>query len=142
VKVSEKQKHEQKKNISTEFIKKKSGPPEYWILPFFGRQLVFVVDNALFFSHRIGVRFCCVFVNSALKIQYHVVKNTLPHTAFSVILPTGKFRKNGDSTYSLRLNLSCVKQKSARFGDIFKRFWWEKLLQIQNKVRFREKKKL
>jgi len=29
------------------------------------------------------------FVNSALKIQCHVVKNTHLQTAFSVILPTG-----------------------------------------------------
>jgi len=29
-----------------------------------------------------------VFVNSALKIQCHFVKNTLPQTAFSAILPT------------------------------------------------------
>jgi len=32
----------------------------------------------------------CVFLNSALKIQYHVVTNTLQQTAFSAILPTGK----------------------------------------------------
>jgi len=32
----------------------------------------------------------CVFVNSAFKIQCHVVKNTLTQTAFSVIFPTGK----------------------------------------------------
>jgi len=32
----------------------------------------------------------CVFVNSALKIQCHIVKNTLLHTAFSAILPTAK----------------------------------------------------
>jgi len=31
----------------------------------------------------------CIFVNSALKIQCHVVKNTLLETAFSAILPTG-----------------------------------------------------
>jgi len=31
----------------------------------------------------------CVFVNSALKIQCHVVNNTLLQTAFSAILPTG-----------------------------------------------------
>jgi len=31
----------------------------------------------------------CVFVNSALKIQRHIVKNTLLQTAFSAILPTG-----------------------------------------------------
>jgi len=31
----------------------------------------------------------CVFVNSALKIQCHVVKHTLLRTAFSAILPTG-----------------------------------------------------
>jgi len=30
------------------------------------------------------------FVNSALKIQCHAVKNTLLLTAFSAILPTGK----------------------------------------------------
>jgi len=29
-------------------------------------------------------------VNSAFKIQCHIVKNTLLQTAFSVILPTGK----------------------------------------------------
>jgi len=34
----------------------------------------------------------CVFVNWALKIQCHVVKNTLLQTAFSAILPTGKGR--------------------------------------------------
>jgi len=33
-----------------------------------------------------GVRF----VNSALKIQCHVVKKTILQTAFSAILPTGK----------------------------------------------------
>jgi len=32
----------------------------------------------------------CVFVNSAIKIQCHVVKNTLLQTAFSAILPTGR----------------------------------------------------
>jgi len=31
----------------------------------------------------------CVFVNSALNIQCHVIKNTLLQTAFSAILPTG-----------------------------------------------------
>jgi len=31
----------------------------------------------------------CVFVNSALKRQCHVVKNALLKTAFSAILPTG-----------------------------------------------------
>jgi len=31
----------------------------------------------------------CVFVNSAFKLQCHIVKNTLLHTAFSAILPTG-----------------------------------------------------
>jgi len=30
-----------------------------------------------------------LFVNSTLKIQYHVVKNTHPQTAFSGILRTG-----------------------------------------------------
>jgi len=30
-----------------------------------------------------------VYVNSALKIQYHTVKNTLLQTAFSAILPAG-----------------------------------------------------
>jgi len=34
-----------------------------------------------------GVRF--FFVNWALKIQCHIVKNTLPQTAFSGVLPTG-----------------------------------------------------
>jgi len=29
------------------------------------------------------------FVNSAFKIQYQIVKNTLSQTAFSAILPTG-----------------------------------------------------
>jgi len=40
----------------------------------------------------LGLEFCesDVFVNSALKIQCHVVDNTLLQTAFSVILPTGK----------------------------------------------------
>jgi len=32
----------------------------------------------------------CVFVNSALNIQCHVVENTLLQTAFSAILPTGQ----------------------------------------------------
>jgi len=31
----------------------------------------------------------CVYVNSSLKIQCHIVKNTLLQTAFSAILPTG-----------------------------------------------------
>jgi len=31
----------------------------------------------------------CVFVNSALKLQYYIVKNTLLQTAFWAILPTG-----------------------------------------------------
>jgi len=31
----------------------------------------------------------CSFVNSALKIQCHIIKNTLPQTALSEILPTG-----------------------------------------------------
>jgi len=31
----------------------------------------------------------CVFVNLALKIQYHIVKYTLLQTDFSAILPTG-----------------------------------------------------
>jgi len=35
----------------------------------------------------------CVFVNSALKIPCHVVKNTLLQTAFSAILPTGRLAK-------------------------------------------------
>jgi len=30
-----------------------------------------------------------IFINSALKMQCRVVKNTLVQTAFSVILPTG-----------------------------------------------------
>ena len=30
-----------------------------------------------------------VFVESAFKMQYHIVKNTLPRTAFSAILPAG-----------------------------------------------------
>jgi len=35
-----------------------------------------------------------VFVNLALKIQCHVVKNTLLQTAFSAILPTGRLERN------------------------------------------------
>jgi len=31
----------------------------------------------------------CVFVSLPLKIQCHIVKNTLLQTAFSAILPTG-----------------------------------------------------
>jgi len=34
-----------------------------------------------------GARLC---INSALKIQCHIVKNTHLQTAFSAILPTGK----------------------------------------------------
>jgi len=33
----------------------------------------------------------CVFVISAFKIQRHVDKNTLLQTAFSVVLPTGRY---------------------------------------------------
>jgi len=31
---------------------------------------------------------------SALKLQRHIVKNTLPQTAFSAILPTGQYKNN------------------------------------------------
>jgi len=41
-------------------------------------------------QNRQTVRRSAFFVNSALKIHYHIVKNTLPQTAFSEILPTGK----------------------------------------------------
>jgi len=34
----------------------------------------------------------CVFVNSALEIQRHVVKNALLQTAFSAILPTRVYK--------------------------------------------------
>jgi len=34
----------------------------------------------------------CVFVNTALKIQCHIVKKTLLQTAFSAILPTRNFK--------------------------------------------------
>jgi len=54
----------------------------------------------------------CVFVNSALKVQCHFVKNTLLQIAFSAILPTGE---NGDpNAYDtetasvIRLNNSTV----------------------------------
>jgi len=41
----------------------------------------------------------CVFVNSVLKIQCHIDKNTL-HTAFSAILPTGSVVRHAEiSTY-------------------------------------------
>jgi len=33
----------------------------------------------------------CVFINSALKIQLHIVKSTLLQTAFSAILRTGMY---------------------------------------------------
>jgi len=33
----------------------------------------------------------CVIDNSALKIQCHIIKNTLLQTAFSAILPTAKY---------------------------------------------------
>jgi len=32
----------------------------------------------------------CFFINSALKIQWHIVKNTFLQTAFSVIFSIGK----------------------------------------------------
>jgi len=38
-----------------------------------------------------------VFVNSALKIQYRIVKNTLLQTDFSAILPTGESQCNKGS---------------------------------------------
>jgi len=41
-----------------------------------------------------------VFVSSALKIQCHIVKNTLLHTAFSAILRTGIYYYNTSVCYS------------------------------------------
>jgi len=42
---------------------------------------------------KIAKKTVCIFVNSAIKIQCQVVKNTLLQTAFSAILPRLLFRR-------------------------------------------------
>jgi len=44
----------------------------------------------LAFLSRLCINPECVFINSALKIQCHIVNDTLLQTAFSAILPTWK----------------------------------------------------